>query len=179
MRFRRNCRSCFVGPDSDWPLQWSHIAQNKLFRMPTLQNNGRIAFHWKKTGNQASNRKMLRNRITEPSTSKFASPIVLFKRGSNKNQWRFTVDYRQIKAMTENELAVLPTCKISLILPMERKFTVCLTSKVFFPKSFKKKKNRKSEPLFYHFGTFSVHNEGSRFERCSWNFPTSCKFFYT
>ncbi|PIO75453.1 hypothetical protein TELCIR_02502 [Teladorsagia circumcincta] len=41
--------------------------------------------------------------IIEPNTSKFASPIVLVKKGSNKDQWRFTVDYRQINAITETE----------------------------------------------------------------------------
>ncbi|KHJ80511.1 integrase core domain protein, partial [Oesophagostomum dentatum] len=50
---------------------------------------------------------MLRTRIIEPSTSKFASPIVLVKKPSG-NQWRFTVDYRQINAITENETYCIP-----------------------------------------------------------------------
>ncbi|KAK6026074.1 hypothetical protein OSTOST_08009, partial [Ostertagia ostertagi] len=48
-------------------------------------------------------KEMLRINIIEPSTSKFASPIVLVKKGPNKDQWRFTVDYRQINAITETE----------------------------------------------------------------------------
>lgn len=50
---------------------------------------------------------MLRTRITEPSNSKL-SPIVLVKKGPNKDQWRFTVPYRQIKAITENETYCIP-----------------------------------------------------------------------
>lgn len=51
---------------------------------------------------------MLKTRLIEPSTSKFASPMVLVKKGSKKEQWRFTVDCRKVNAITENETYCMP-----------------------------------------------------------------------
>ncbi|KAH7697545.1 Gap-Pol polyprotein-like protein [Aphelenchoides avenae] len=50
---------------------------------------------------------MLRQRIIQPSTSPFCSPIVMVKKADGKS-WRFAVDYRALNAITEKQTYYLP-----------------------------------------------------------------------
>ena len=51
-------------------------------------------------------KEMLRQRIIQPSSSPFCSPIVLVKKRDNK--WRFAVDYRELNANTRKATYHLP-----------------------------------------------------------------------
>lgn len=50
---------------------------------------------------------MLRQRIIQPSTSPFCSPIVMVKKADGKS-WRFAVDYRRLNAITVKQTYYLP-----------------------------------------------------------------------
>ncbi|KAH7704245.1 Retrovirus polyprotein, partial [Aphelenchoides avenae] len=50
---------------------------------------------------------MLRQRIIQPSTSPFCSPIVMVRK-ADKKSWRFAVDYRKLNANTQKQTYYLP-----------------------------------------------------------------------
>jgi hypothetical protein len=56
--------------------------------------------------------KMLEDRIIEPSTSEFASPIVVVKK--KDGQPRFCVDYRRLNSQTVDEATPLPRIQETL-----------------------------------------------------------------